>query len=113
MPFCESSLNKRKSTRKVDEHFSSLSYEELDRNNRFYIDKFIIKPIIASLLMGISSMYVYNFLRGIIMQNIAILLAIIIAILVYVISLIIVKVFDKDELYMLPFYSKISKKIKV
>ena len=55
-------------------------------------------------------MYVYNFLKGIIMQNIAILLAIIIAILVYVISLIIVKVFDKDELYMLPFYSKISKK---
>ena len=77
---------------------------------KFYIDKFIIKPIIASLLMGISSMYVYNFLKGIIMQNIAILLAIIIAILVYVISLIIVKVFDKDELYMLPFYSKISKK---
>ena len=35
-------INKRKSTRKVDEHFSSLSYEELDRNNRFYIDKFII-----------------------------------------------------------------------
>ena len=57
-------------------------------------------------------MYVYNFLKGIIMQNIAILLAIIIAILVYVISLIIVKVFDKDELYMLPFYSNISKKIK-
>ena len=35
-------INKRKSTLKVDENFSSLSYEELDRNNRFYIDKFII-----------------------------------------------------------------------
>ena len=35
-----------------------------------------------------------------------------IAIVIYVISLIIIKVFDRDELYMLPLYRKISKKAK-
>ena len=34
--------NFRKSTRKIDDNYSSLSYGELDMNNRFYIDKFII-----------------------------------------------------------------------
>lgn len=34
--------NFRKSTRKINDNYSSLSYGELDMNNRFYIDKFII-----------------------------------------------------------------------
>lgn len=81
-------------------------------NIKFKISKFVVKPIIACLLMGISSIYIYNLLKRIIMQNIAILLTIIIAIVIYVISLIIIKVFDRDELYMLPLYRKISKKAK-
>ena len=39
------------------------------------------------------------------MQNIAIILTIIFAIIVYVVILAITKIFSKDELYMLPFYS--------
>lgn len=90
----------------------SISFFVLKRNInlKFNISKFIIKPIIASSIMGISGFYIYNFLKSIIMQNIAIILAIIFAIVIYIISLIIVKIFNKDELYMLPFYSKLSKK---
>ena len=42
------------------------------------------------------------------MQNIAILLTIIFAVIVYVGVLAITNVFDKDELRMLPFYSKLK-----
>lgn len=43
------------------------------------------------------------------MQNIAIILTIIFAVIVYVGILIGTKIFDKDELRMLPFYSKFKK----
>ena len=77
---------------------------------KFNILKFIIKPIIASILMGILGLYIYNQLRSIIMQIIAIILSIIVAVAIYVIALFVLKIFDKEELYMLPFYSKLTKK---
>lgn len=77
---------------------------------KFNIIKFIIKPIIASILMGILGLYIYNQLRSIIMQIIAIILSIIVAVAIYVIALFVLKIFDKEELYMLPFYSKLTKK---
>ena len=77
---------------------------------KFNIIKFIIKPIIASILMGILGLYIYNQLRSIIMQIIAIILSIIVAVAIYVIALFVFKIFDKEELYMLPFYSKLTKK---
>ena len=43
------------------------------------------------------------------MQNIAIILTIIFTIIVYVVILAITKIFSKDELYVLPFYSKFKK----
>lgn len=93
----------------------TISFITLKRNVKikFSILKFIIKPLIASFFMGISGLYIYNFLKSIIMQNIAIILAIIFAIVIYIIALIIIKIFNKDELYMLPFYSKISKKMNI
>ena len=77
---------------------------------KFNTLKFIIKPIIASILMGILGLYIYNQLRSIIMQIIAIILSIIVAVAIYVIALFVFKIFDKEELYMLPFYSKLTKK---
>ena len=77
---------------------------------KFNILKFIIKPIIASILMGILGLYIYNQLKSIIMQIIAIILSIIVAVAIYVIALFVLKIFDKEELYMLPFYSKLTKK---
>lgn len=77
---------------------------------KFSILKFIIKPVFASFIMGISGLYMYNFLKSIIMQNIAILLAIIFAIVIYIITLIIIKIFDKSELQMLPIYRNIKQK---
>lgn len=75
---------------------------------KFSILKFIIKPVFASFIMGISGLYMYNFLKSIIMQNIAILLAIIFAIVIYIITVIIIKIFNKSELQMLPIYRNIK-----
>ena len=76
---------------------------------KFGFLKFLVKPLLASLLMGISGLLMYNFLKSIIMQNIAILLSIIFAIVIYIIALIVVKIFNKEELAMLPFYSRLKK----
>lgn len=77
---------------------------------KFSILKFIIKPVFASFIMGISGLYMYNFLKSIIMQNIAILLAIIFAIVIYIITVIIIKIFNKSELQMLPICRNIKQK---
>lgn len=67
------------------------------------IQKFIIKPVIATCIMGILSYYVFKLLKGIIIQNLAIILAIIFAVVIYVIIILSIKVLDEDEIYMLPF----------
>ena len=76
---------------------------------KFSLVKYLIKPAFASFTMGIVGIYTYNFLNGIIVQNVAIILTIVFAIIVYVVILAIIKVFSKDELYMLPFYSKFKR----
>ena len=56
---------------------------------------------------------IYNFAKCIIIQNIAIILAILIAITVYVILVLALRIFDIEEIYMLPFGAKILKKLKI
>ena len=56
---------------------------------------------------------IYNFAKCIIIQNIAIILAILIAIIVYVILVLALRIFDIEEIYMLPFGAKILKKLKI
>lgn len=80
---------------------------------KFNIFKFAVKPLLASILMGIIGLYVYNLLKSIIIQNIAIILSIIFAIVVYVIALFVLRIFNKEEKNMLPFYNEISKKLKL
>ena len=81
-------------------------------NIKLNVSKFIIKPIIANLFMGISSLCIYNYLSSIIIPNVAIIVTIVFAAIAYIISLMVIKIFEKDELYMLPFYSNFSKKTK-
>lgn len=71
------------------------------------ISKFAIKPIIATSIMGVSSFYIYRVLNSIINQNIAIILAILFAIVIYIITIFFIKMFNEEELYMLPFGKKL------
>lgn len=82
--------------------------------------KCIIKPIIATIIMVICSWFVYinlgasipntiSIILGINAQKIATILSIVTAIVIYGICLIILKVFTKEEVYMLPCGEKIYK----
>lgn len=80
-------------------------------NIKFKVIKFVIKPSIATLIMGASSFFTYNVLNSIFNQNIAIILAILFAVTIYILTIFAIGVFDEDEIYMLPF-SKIICKMK-
>lgn len=73
------------------------------------ITKFLIKPIIATSIMGIAGSYAYCELKGIIIQNIAIILAIIFAIIMYIVTLVTIKIFDKNEICMIPVLNRMIK----
>lgn len=78
--------------------------------------KFVIKPVIAIAIMGICSYFTYLALKGIIIEKMATIIAITVAVIVYVLSVIILKVFTKEEIKMLPAGDKIVRileKIKI
>ncbi len=74
---------------------------------KFGITKYIIKPIIAVSIMGVCSYASYLILVGIISSKIATLLAIGIAVITYVLAIIVLKLFTKEEIYMIPYGSKL------
>lgn len=71
--------------------------------------KFVIKPVIATLIMGICSYFIYLILLGIIPQKLATIVAIAVAVVIYALAVIVLKVFSKEEISMMPFGEKILK----
>ena len=71
--------------------------------------KFAIKPAIATTIMGICSYFIYLVLKGIIIERLATIIAIIVAVIVYLLSVVILKIFTKEELKMMPAGDKIIK----
>lgn len=71
--------------------------------------KFVLKPILATVIMGICSYFIYLILSGIIMQKLATILAIIVAVIIYALAIIALKVFSKEEILLLPGGNKIYK----
>ena len=71
--------------------------------------KFVIKPVIATAIMGICSYYIYILLNGIIIERLATIVSIIVAVIIYVLAVIVLKIFSKDEVLMMPYGQKICK----
>ena len=79
----------------------------------FKLFNLIIKPAIASIIMGFSSYIVYTFLiTSEIGDKLSTVLGIVVAVFIYVILLFIMKIFPKDELVLLPNGEKIYKILK-
>ena len=75
--------------------------------------KFILKPVIATIAMCVCSHYLYTLMLGsIISAKIATILAIIIAVIIYLLMVIVLKIFEEDEISMLPYGNKIYKIFK-
>lgn len=71
--------------------------------------KFVVKPIIATIIMGICSYFIYSTLSGIIAQKLATIVSIIFAVVIYALAIISLKVFNKKEILMMPAGEKICK----
>ena len=58
-------------------------------------------------MMGICSFGIYNYLSGIIIEKMSIIISLAVAIVIYCLAIISLKVFDKEELQMVPYGTKI------
>ena len=74
--------------------------------------KFILKPAIATVAMCSCSYYLYILLMGMISAKIATILAILFAVIIYVVMIILLKIFDEEEITMIPFGTKLYKILK-
>ena len=74
--------------------------------------KFIIKPVIATFAMCVCSYYIYTLILCIIPAKIATILAIAIAFIIYIVMIVILKIFDEDEIIMIPYGTKIYKMLQ-
>ena len=71
--------------------------------------KFVIKPVLATAIMGICSYFIYLSLLGIISNKLATIVAIIAAVIIYILAIFALKVFSKEEILTLPMGNKICK----
>ena len=69
--------------------------------------KDFMKPILATLMMGICTIFAYNKLLCIISEKVCILLTLLIAITIYFLFILVLKVFSEDEIKKIPFGSAI------
>ena len=78
--------------------------------------KCIFKPILATAIMGICSYFIYLSSLGIFGMKMATLVAIVVAVIIYGIAIIVLKVFKKEEILMIPVGDKlcaILEKLKI
>lgn len=73
------------------------------------IKNYLIKPILATIIMGISSIFIYNTLIGMISKKLCTIISIIIAVILYIILVFLLKIFSEDNISMIPYGQKIYK----
>ena len=74
---------------------------------------YFVKPIIATIIMAISSLFAYNMLIDVISKRLCIIVVIIIAIVIYIFLVFLLKIFSKDNILMLPYGKKIYKLLEM
>lgn len=77
---------------------------------KFEKNKFIIKPLIAVLIMAISSKIVYKILLNAMSANMTLIITMLFSIIIYFIMIVLLKTFSKSEICMIPYGSKFLKK---
>ena len=92
----------------------SIAFTTLRKNIKLElkIGNFLIKPLIATIIMAVCSLFIYNVLSGIIYSSLATIIAIICAVIIYAIAVVALKILSKEEFYMIPYGQKIYKILK-
>lgn len=78
-------------------------------NFKFSIIRLAFRPILATLIMIISSYTVYKLLIQVISIRIATIIAISVAVIIFAMSILVLRIFSKEEILMLPNGEKIYK----
>ena len=82
-------------------------------NQKMNLKELFGKPLIASILMAIVTIFAYKFMIFINLSNtISTLFSIGIAVVVYLILVLVLGILDKDEIAQLPYGNKICKLLK-
>lgn len=92
----------------------TIEFKILSKNINLKLDKnkFIVKPIIACLIMGTIT-YIFNItLFQCLNEKISTMLLILMCVIIYILLLIILRVFSEEEIYMIPYGSKIYNFLK-
>ena len=92
----------------------TIEFKILSKNINLKLDKnkFIVKPVIACLIMGIIA-YIFNItLFQCLNEKISTMLLILMCVIIYILLLIILRVFSEEEIYMIPYGSKIYNFLK-
>lgn len=79
-------------------------------------NKFILKPAIATTIMGVCSYTLFTILNNIIFEKKATIISILFAVIIYLAAVIVLKIYNKEDILMLPKGEKIYKfleKIKI
>ena len=76
------------------------------------MNKFIIKPTIASIIMTFSTYYIYRRLNLIVYESISLIISLFLGMIVYVIAILTLKILSKEEIFMLPYGQKAYKRLK-
>ena len=83
---------------------------------RLNFGKFVVKPIIATSIMAICSYFIYSSLLGILAKKLVTIIALVSAVIIYILAVVVLKLFSKGEINMLPYGNKIYeilKKLKI
>ncbi len=70
---------------------------------------YIVKPVIATIMMAVCSIFVYNSLICMISQKLSTIISILIAIVLYIVLIFLLKIFSKENIFMIPYGQRIYK----
>lgn len=86
-----------------------IGFSVLRRNMKIDLkfSKAVIKPMVSCIMMGVCSYAIYFILANMISARIATVVAITTAIIVYTLAVVVLKVFSKEEIFMIPYGQKL------
>ena len=74
-----------------------------------HFSNFILKPVLATVMMGVCAYFTYSNLLVIISEKLAIIIAIVVAVIIYVLAILTLRVFSEEYIKMLPHGEKTYK----
>ncbi len=76
------------------------------------LTKYILKPLLASVIMGVSAYGVYKLTISFLGNSISTIIAIGVAVVIYFVAVVLLRILNREEVEMLPFGNKLSRFIK-